>query len=148
MADTIERTIHLKAPIDRVWRALTDHEEFGQWFGVALDGPFVAGEMSSGHITNKGYEHIRWSARVVAIEPPHRFAFTWHPYGIDPAVDYTKEEPTTVEFRLESSGGGTHLTLTESGFDKVPAHRRDEALRMNGRGWTAQIENIRKHVDV
>ena len=147
MTNSIERSVDLKAPIDRVWRALSDHREFGQWFGVALDGPFMPGEMSTGHITSKGYEHVRWAVRVVAMEPPHRFAFTWHPYAIDPAVDYSEEEPTLVEFRLESRDGGTHLTVTESGFDKVPAHRRDEALRMNGHGWTAQIGNIRGHVD-
>ena len=147
MTNSIEREIDLKAPIERVWRALTDHREFGAWFRVALDGPFVAGEMSSGRITHPGFEHVRWNARTVAIEPPHRFAFTWHPYAIDPDIDYSGEEPTLVEFRLEPRGEGTHLTITESGFDKIPAHRRDEALRMNGGGWTAQLENIRSHVD-
>lgn len=147
MSDMIQREIQLTAPIERVWRALTDYREFGQWFRVALDGPFVVGELSSGRITHKGYEHVRWTARTVALEPPHRFAFTWHPYAVDPAVDYSQEEPTLVEFRLETRGEGTHLTITESGFDRIPAHRRDEALRMNGGGWTAQIQNIRVHVD-
>ena len=147
MTDQIERTIDLAAPITRVWQALTDHEQFGQWFRVALEGPFVPGELTIGRITHPGYEHILWTARTVALEEPHRFAFTWHPYAIDPDTDYSKEEPTLVEFRLEPRGTGTHLTVTESGFDRIPAHRRDEALRMNGQGWTAQVENIRAYVD-
>ncbi len=147
MTNSIERTIDIQAPIERVWRALTDHREFGAWFRVKLDGPFVPGALATGQITHPGFEHVRWEARIVAIEAPHRFAFTWHPYAVDPAVDYSREEPTLVEFRLVSRGAGTHLTVTESGFDKIPAHRRDEALRMNSGGWTAQVENIRVHVD-
>lgn len=147
MTDSIVREIELRAPVERVWRALTDHREFGQWFGVAIDQPFVAGEPATGRITLGGYEHVRWNVRIVAMEEPHRFAFTWHPYAIDPAIDYSREEPTLVEFRLETSGTGTRLTITESGFDRIPEHRRDEAIRMNGGGWTAQVENIRAHVD-
>lgn len=147
MTDSIERTIDLRAPIDRVWRALTDHREFGQWFRVAIDQPFVAGEPATGQITHEGYEHVRWDVRIVAMEEPRRFAFTWHPYAVDTTVDYSQEEPTLVEFRLEPEGKGTRLTVTESGFDRVPAHRRDEAIRMNSGGWTEQIENIRAHVD-
>ena len=147
MTDKIERQIELKAPIGRVWQALTDHRQFGEWFRVALEGPFVAGQVARGRITHKGYEHVVWQARVVAIEPPSRFAFTWHPYAVKPDVDYSNEEPTLVEFRLASTAQGTHLTITESGFDRIPADRRDEALRMNGSGWTQQIENIRAYVD-
>ena len=80
------------------------------------------------------------------MEPPRLLAFTWHPYAVDPAVDYSKETPTLVEFRLAAVGDGTRLTITESGFGAVPAHRRDEAMRMNDGGWTAQAENIRAHV--
>ena len=147
MTSSIERSIELHAPIERVWRALTDHREFGQWFRVAIDQPFVAGEPATGYITLKGYEHVRWNVRIVAIEEPHRFAFTWHPYAIDPVIDYSREEPTLVEFQLEASGTGTRLTVTESGFDRVPEHRRDEAIRMNSGGWSAQVENIREYVD-
>lgn len=147
MTDSIERSVDLDAPIDRVWRALTDYREFGQWFRVAVEQPFVVGQPTTGHITHEGYEHVRWNVRIVAMEEPDRFAFTWHPYAIDPAVDYSQEEPTLVEFRLEPAGTGTRLTVTESGFDRIPAHRRDEAIRMNGGGWTAQVENIRVHVD-
>lgn len=147
MTDSLERTVDLAAPIARVWRALTDHVEFGSWFRVAIEAPFAVGETATGFITHKGYEHVRWAARVVAMDAPHRFAFTWHPYAVDPAVDYEAEEPTLVEFRLEPLGQGTRLTLTESGFDRIPAHRRDEAFRMNGGGWAAQMDNIRAHVD-
>lgn len=147
MANSIERSIQLRAPIDRVWRALTDHLEFGGWFRVALEGPFVVGELTTGHITHKGYEHVRWTVRTVAMEEPRRFAFTWHPYAVDPKIDYSIEEPTLVEFLLEPRDGGTHLTIVESGFERIPAHRRDEALRMNAEGWTAQIDNIRDYID-
>ena len=147
MSDSIEKTITLNAPVDRVWRALTDHVEFGTWFRVKLDRPFAVGEVSTGRMTVSGYEHLKWNATVVAMERPTLFAFTWHPYGIDPAVDYSAEAPTRVEFRLTPIDGGTHLVIVESGFDAVPAQRRDEAFRMNERGWAAQIENIRSHVE-
>ena len=111
MSDRIEKTIELKAPPSRVWRALTDHREFGAWFRVALEGPFVVGETSRGHITYPGYDHIVWEAKVMAMEPQTYFAFTWHPYAVDPKADYSAETPTLVEFRLEPmAGGGTRLT--------------------------------------
>lgn len=147
MTDSIERSIVLSAPVERVWRALTDHREFGQWFRVSIDAPFVVGQPATGYMTIKGYEHVRWTVRIAVMDAPLHFAFTWHPYAVDPAVDYDAEEPTLVTFRLEPDGAGTRLTIVESGFDKVPAHRRDEAIRMNGKGWTAQVENIRAHVD-
>jgi uncharacterized protein YndB with AHSA1/START domain len=147
MSDRIERSIQLKAPIERVWRALTDYREFGEWFRVALEGPFAVGEHTTGHITHKGYEHVRWTVRTVAMEQPRRFAFNWHPYAVDSKVDYSAEPPTLIEFLLEPRNGGTHLTIVESGFDRIPADRRDEALRMNAQGWTAQIDNIRSYID-
>ena len=137
----------MKAPVSRVWRALTDHQEFGQWFRVNLEGPFLPGKTARGRITHPGYEHLAWQAVVQKMEPERLFSFTWHPFGIDPKVDYSKETPTLVEFRLEkTASGGTLLTLVESGFDKVPARRRDEAYRMNDDGWTAQMKNIARHV--
>ncbi len=146
MSDTVEKTVTLNAPLDRVWQAISDHEQFGAWFRVAIDGPFVAGQPSTGHMTIPGYEHIRWDVTIVAVEPPRLFSFTWHPYALDPAVDYSAETPTLVEFRLAPDGGGTRLIITESGFDAIPAGRRAEAFRMNGNGWTQQIEQIRAHV--
>src|SRR3984957_18338947 len=100
MSDRIEKRIELKAPVSRVWRALTDYREFGEWFRVKLDGPFVAGQVSRGNITYPGYEHVRWEAVVQKMEPERLFSFTWHPYAIDPKTDYSKEAPTLVEFRL------------------------------------------------
>jgi uncharacterized protein YndB with AHSA1/START domain len=142
----IEKRLELKAPVSRVWRALTDYREFGEWFRVRLGGPFVAGQVSRGQITYPGYEHLKWEAVVQKIEPERLFSFTWHPYGIDPKVDYSKETPTLVEFKLEKTAGGTLLWLTESGFDKIPSHRRDEAYRKNDGGWTEQMKNIEKYV--
>jgi uncharacterized protein YndB with AHSA1/START domain len=147
MSDRIEKSTELAAPVERVWRALTDHEEFGRWFRVALDGPFVPGEVSRGRITYPGYEHLPWEATVVAMERPRLFSFTWHPYAVDPGVDYAGEPTTLVEFRLEPTPGGTRLTVVESGFDAVPAHRRAEARRMNEGGWEEHARNIRAHVE-
>jgi uncharacterized protein YndB with AHSA1/START domain len=147
MSDRIEKVVDLKAPVARVWRALTDHQEFGTWFRVLLEGPFVPGQVSRGNITYPGYEHVRWEAVVQAIEPERRFAFTWHPYAVDPKADYSQEPPTLVEFTLEPIPTGTRLRIVESGFDRLPAHRRDEAFRMNEGGWTAQAENIARHVE-
>lgn len=144
--DRIEKRIELKAPLSRVWRALTDYREFGLWFRVKLDGPFVPGQISSGWITYPGYEHLKWEAVVQKMEPERLFSFTWHPYAVDPQVDYSNEPPTLVEFRLEGTPGGTLLTVTESGFDKIPAGRRPQAFRMNEGGWTEQMKNIASHV--
>lgn len=142
----IEKKIELKAPIARVWRALTDYREFGEWFRVKLDGPFVPGETSTGHITWPGYEHLKWEAVVQEMEPEQYFAYTWHPYAVDPSVDYSTETPTLVEFRLEKTADGTLLTVTESGFEDVPAERREEAFRKNDGGWMQQMKNIETYV--
>lgn len=144
--DRIHKQIHLKAPRARVWRALTDHREFSSWFGVNLQSPFVAGQVTSGQITNPGYEHIRMEATVQKLEPEHYFSYTWHPYAIEPGVDYSNETPTLVEFTLEEKDGETLLTVTESGFAKLPPHRRDLAFRKDYEGWSAQLANIEEHV--
>jgi uncharacterized protein YndB with AHSA1/START domain len=146
MNDRIEKRIELAAPISRVWRALTDYREFGQWFGVKLEGPFVAGQISRGHITHRGYEHVKWEAVVQKMEPERLFSFTWHPYAIGPKIDYSEETPTLVEFRLERTASGTLLLVTESGFDKIPSDRRRDAFRMNDDGWTQQMKNLESHV--
>ena len=147
MTDRIEKTIELKAPVSRVWRALTDHEEFGQWFRVRIDGPFKPGQMSRGQVTIPGYEHLKWEAVVQKMEPERLFSFTWHPYAVDPNHDYGAEPPTLVEFTLEKTPAGTRLQVVESGFDKIPARRRVEAFGMNERGWGMQMENLRRHVE-
>src|ERR1700722_7698001 len=142
----IEKRIELKASVSRVWRALTDHREFGEWFRVKLDGPFVLGQVSRGHITYPGYEHLQWEVVVQKVEPERLFSFTWHPYAIDPKKDYSQETPTLVEFRLEEARSGTLLVVTESGFDKLPKERYADAFRMNTRGWEQQLEQIGAYV--
>jgi uncharacterized protein YndB with AHSA1/START domain len=146
MNNRIEKRIELAAPVARVWRALTDSREFGSWFKVNIEGPFVAGKAAEGQITHPGYEHVRWKALIQKIEPQKLFSFTWHPYAVDPNIDYSKEVPTLVEFRLETTATGTLLVVTESGFDKVPADRRAEAFRMDDSGWAQQMTNIETYV--
>ena len=146
MEDRIEKKIELKAPLARVWRALTDYREFGEWFRVRLDGPFVPGQPITGQITYPAYEHLHFEAVVQKMEVERLFSFTWHPYGIDPNVDYSKETSTVVEFRLEKTSAGTLLTVTESGFDKLPSDRRLEAFRMNSEGWAIQVKNIGEYL--
>jgi uncharacterized protein YndB with AHSA1/START domain len=142
MQDRIEKQIELKAPVARVWRALTDHREFGAWFRVALEGPFIPGQQVRGRITWPGAEHLMMTATVQRMQPQQLFSFTWHPYAIDPNVDYSAEPATLVEFTLQEIPGGTRLTVVESGFAALPAHRRDEAFRMNDQGWSIQLQNI------
>jgi uncharacterized protein YndB with AHSA1/START domain len=146
MTDRIEKGVELKAPVSRVWRALTDHHEFGSWFRVKLDGPFVPGRTVRGQITYPGYEHLKWEAVVQKMEPERLFSFTWHPYAVDPNQDYSSEVPTLVEFTLEKIAAGTLLRVVESGFDKLPDKRRLEAFRMNEGGWSEQMKNIAQHV--
>jgi uncharacterized protein YndB with AHSA1/START domain len=121
--------------------------EFGEWFRVKLDGPFAAGGLSTGHITHPGYEHLKWEARVTRMDAPRLFSFTWHPYAVEPGVDYSQEAPTLVEFRLEPMAAGTRLVVVESGFDALPPGRRPLAVRMNEGGWAQQMKNIQAHVD-
>jgi uncharacterized protein YndB with AHSA1/START domain len=143
--DSIEKRIELKAPVSRVWRALTNHIEFGQWFGVKMETPFAVGKTSAGMITHPGFEH-RFETVVQKMEPEKLFSYTWHPYAIDPKIDYSKETPTLVEFRLEKTPAGTLLTVRETGFDKIPASRKAEAFRMHSNGWTEQMTNIEEYV--
>jgi uncharacterized protein YndB with AHSA1/START domain len=146
-SDRIERKILLTAPRSRVWRALADAEELGAWFGVNLKGKrFAAGQRTQGQITHPGYEHVVWNVLIERVEPKRMLSWRWHPYGIDPKIDYTEETPTLVTFALADAEGGTLLTLTESGFDQVPAARRVEAFKMNSGGWDQQMKNIERHL--
>ncbi|HUY98993.1 MAG TPA: SRPBCC family protein [Thermomicrobiaceae bacterium] len=144
--DRIEKSVVLRAPRSRVWRALTDAEEFGSWFGVRLSGALTPGARVTGHITTPGYEHLTMELLVERVEPERLFSYRWHPYAVDPAVDYASEPTTLVEFRLDEIAGGTQLTVVESGFDRIPAARRSEAFRMNSEGWAGQLVNIGRHV--
>ncbi|MGF6153934.1 SRPBCC family protein [Pseudomonas fluorescens] len=146
-SDRIERKILLKAPRSTVWRALANAESFGKWFGVALEGKrFVAGERTQGQITYPGYEHLVWDVQVARVEPERVFAFRWHPYPVDPTVDYSSEPTTLVLFELEDMEGGTLLKVVESGFDNIPEERRLKAFRMNSRGWEDQMTNIETYL--
>ncbi|RON07357.1 vanillate O-demethylase oxidoreductase VanB [Pseudomonas brassicacearum] len=146
-SDRIERKILLKAPRSTVWRALANAESFGKWFGVALDGKrFVAGERTRGQITYPGYEHLVWDVQVARVEPERVFAFRWHPYAVEPNMDYSSEPTTLVLFELEDMDGGTLLKVVESGFDNIPVERRLKAFRMNSRGWDDQMTNIETYL--
>jgi uncharacterized protein YndB with AHSA1/START domain len=167
--DRIEKQVTLRAPLARVWKAIADSREFGKWFGLDLDGEFVAGRTITGtwrlEIPEERIVEAQKRAGVTPskvkfpaahavfctverIEPERYFSFRWIPYGIDAEADPEREEKTLVEFRLEAVAEGTRLTIVESGFDRVPAHRRLRAFRMNEGGWASQSENLRKHVEV
>ena len=155
--DRIEKEVVLKAPLERVWRAISDAEEFGQWFGVRFDGPFVPGESVTGVITPttvdddvaKAQEPHAGKAdtwQIVAVEPKRRLAFRWHPYAVESGVDYTSEPTTLVEFTLDEVADGVKLSIVESGFDAIPAERRVSAFESNSEGWAAQTELVRKYL--
>lgn len=165
--DRIEKRVTLRAPVSRVWKAIADAQEFGRWFGVRLEGEFVAGEAITGTF-EEGLDEAAIHAyqkslglppskvklpgdavfgTVERIEPEHYFSFRWIPYGIDAEADPENEPTTLVEFRLEKVAEGTLLTIVESGFGRVPAHRRERAFRMNEGGWAGQAENLKKYVE-
>jgi uncharacterized protein YndB with AHSA1/START domain len=155
--DRIEKKIVLRAPRERVWNAISDAKQFGTWFGVEFDGPFVAGKHMAGRMTptqvdaevarmQEPYKGKAFDCTIDRIEPMRVFSFRWHPFAIDSSVDYSSEPTTLVEFRLVEVKEGTQLTIVESGFDQLPAARRAEAFRMNDGGWSGQIKNIQRHV--
>lgn len=145
--DRLERNVVINAPRERVWRALSNAEEFGTWFGANMKGQvFALGQRARGQMTIRGHENVWFDVIIEHIEPQALLSFRWHPHAVDPAVDYSKEERTLVTFTLKDApGNGTLLTLVESGFDKVPPHRRMEAFRMVSRGWEAQLNNIARY---
>jgi uncharacterized protein YndB with AHSA1/START domain len=145
--DRIEKEIVLRAPRARVWRALTDPTEFGEWFGVKLEASaFVPGKPVNGKMTNKKFADHPFEMVIDEVTPEERFSYRWRPYALDLTVDYSAEPRTLVAFRLEEVKDGTKLTIVESGFDGIPATRRAEAMRMNAMGWGMQLENIARHV--
>lgn len=146
MTDRIVKTVELRAPLSRVWRALSDHDEFGQWFRVKLDGPFTPGAVSRGRITYPGSEHYPWLAVVERMEHERLLSFRWHDFDDRSGIDISMQPTTLVEFRLEPTAEGTRLTITESGFEALPDHRRLEVLRGNTEGWNIQANNIAVHV--
>ena len=144
--DRIEKIIELDASVARVWRALTDSEEFGQWFRVKLDGSFKPGAVSTGKMTYPGFEGWPWPATVERMEPERLFSFRWHDYDSKSGVPMAKQPTTLVEFRLQPIPRGTRLTITESGISTLPEPRRLEVLRSNTEGWNIQAQNIAAHV--
>lgn len=146
--DKVVKVVELAAPVARVWRALTDHEEFGAWFRVKLEGPFVVGELSRGRITHPGLEHMVWVAQTERMDKEKLFAFSWCPLDENPDTDkWDALLKTLVEFRLEPTEAGTRLTITESGFAKLPEPQGLDSLRRNDEGWSAQVRNIVEHVE-
>jgi uncharacterized protein YndB with AHSA1/START domain len=156
-ADRIEKKILLHAPLARVWRALSDSKEFGTWFGFQLDGPFVPGAVRRGTIVGtkadpvvakaqKAYEGKPVEIQIEKMEPERLFSFRWHPAGHDEGVDYSSEPTTLIEFVLEQTPDGVVLTVTESGFDKIPLARRAAAFQANEQGWTMMVQVIAKYV--
>lgn len=139
--DTIERQIEIKAPVSKVWSALTDSKQFGQWFKVDLESDFAAGRTTKGMNTSKGFE-MKMEFHIKKITPQTYFSYAWTPFPMDRSFDYSKEEPTLVEFFLEPTSTGTLLKVKESGFTKITASRRAEAFRMHTGGWEAQLRNI------
>ena len=144
--DRIEKRFEVSAKRSRVWRAISDADEFGAWFGMKLDRPFTAGATVLGRLTIPGYEHISLEMQVQRVEPEGYFSYRWHPYPMNPEVDYAAEPTTLVEFRLAETAGGTAVTITESGFDRLPSTRRAEAFRMNEAGWTGQSKKLANYV--
>jgi uncharacterized protein YndB with AHSA1/START domain len=150
MENRIVKHVELKAPIGRVWRALTDYREFGEWFRVAIEGPFVVGQVARGKILHRGYEHIRWEARIERMEPERLFSYSWAQIEFHDqerySPDYSNAPRTLVEFFLERTDSGTRLTVTESGFENVPAAWREKAQSGNDGGWAQQMKNIERYV--
>jgi uncharacterized protein YndB with AHSA1/START domain len=146
-SDRIEKTTIIRAPRARVWRALTNHEEFGQWFGVIVDKAFTPGATIEGKILDPQYAHIPFIITIDRVEPEHLFSLRWHPYAHEPGVDYSAEPTTLIEFTLDEVAEGTRLRVVESGFDRIPIERRALAYRMNDEGWGAQVQNIKKYVE-
>lgn len=143
---SIEKSVELNAPVSKVWKALTDHQQFGEWFQVKVQDPFIPHKTSRGKLTYPGFENYKWEITVQEMIPESLFSFSWHPYALDEARDYSKEPQTLIEFHLKPIATGTLLILKESGFDHIPSDRRAEAYRMNESGWEEQMSNIKNYI--
>jgi uncharacterized protein YndB with AHSA1/START domain len=157
-SDRIEKKILLKAPLKRIWAALSDYREFGTWFGIKVDSPFVPGTKVRGTAVpttvdpevakgQKPYEGTPFELWIEKIEPERLFSFRWHPYAIERGVDYSAEPTTLIVFTLEEVAEGVMLTVTESGFDQIPLDRRAKAFTANERGWSTQMKLIEAYLN-
>jgi uncharacterized protein YndB with AHSA1/START domain len=155
--DRIEKQVLLRAPRARVWKAIADAGEFGAWFGVKFDAPFKAGALQRGVLVGttvddnvakmqREHKHVPFEITVDRIEPERIFAFRWHPFAIERGVDYSAEPTTLITFTLEEVPNGTLLTVTESGFDRIPLERRAKAFAANDGGWTIQMTLVEKYL--
>lgn len=156
--DRIEKQVVLRAPLERVWRAISDAEQFGRWFGVRFDGPFIEGSSITAAIApttvdadvarrQEPHAGVKSTWQIVAIEPRRRFAYQWHPFAIEPDFDYGQEPTTLVEFTLSETPEGVLLTIVESGFEAIPAARRNDSFEANSEGWGIQADLVRRYVD-
>jgi uncharacterized protein YndB with AHSA1/START domain len=155
--DRIEKKISLRGSRAKVWRAISDSAEFGTWFGMRFDGPFVAGATTRGVIVpttvnaevaagQKKFEGTPFEIQIEKIEPERLFSFRWHPFAVERGVDYSTEPTTLIEFSLVEADGGVTLTVTESGFDGIPLARRATAFQANNGGWSKQMEMIQAYL--
>ena len=143
--DRIEKQVVLRAKPARVWRALSDAREFGAWFGAEFHDDFVPGATIRGKVVYQGKD-VAFTFHIERMEPERLLAFRWHPFAVDPAIDYSREPTTLVELALAPAPEGTLLTVTESGFDQIPLARRAKAFEMNDHGWAEQMQNIARYV--
>ncbi len=136
---------------------MSDSAEFGSWFGMRFEGPFAPGATMRGVIVpttvdaevakgQKAYEGLAFEIVIEQIEPERLFSFRWHPGAVDPDVDYSVEPTTLVTFSLEEVTGGVMLTVTESGFDRIPLARRAKAFATNDGGWAIQVRLIAEYL--
>ena len=155
--DRIEKTILLRAPLKRVWRALSDSTEFGKWFGMRFNAPFAPGATITAIIVpttvnqevakmQKPYEGISFEIEIEQMQPERLFSFRWHPGAVEPGIDYASEPTTLVVFTLEKAPEGVQLTVTESGFEQIPLARRAKAFSANEGGWTLVIKLIEEYL--
>ncbi|MGH9319093.1 MAG: SRPBCC family protein [Vicinamibacteria bacterium] len=144
--DRIEKKIQLRHPRSKVWRALTDAQEFGKWFGAVFTGRFEPGARLRGRITHKGYEHMTMDVMIERMEPERLFSWRWHPGAAEGGETFSEEPATLVTFEIQEVPGGTLLTVVESGFDQIPLARREKAFRENEDGWAMQMKAIEQYL--
>jgi uncharacterized protein YndB with AHSA1/START domain len=156
--ERIVKNVIIRAPRERVWKALTDSQEFGRWFGAQFDGPFVAGRSVRGRIApsevatpeeiaSHPYLGKPMVFQIERIEPPHRFSYRWQPLEGRDNPETFNGPSTLVEFTLDETNEGTRLTVTESGFSSIPTARRKSAYESHEGGWSVQVQRVRVHIE-